>query len=231
MALTYGFFDSVNGDRNYNANTFSAMFDGLVTDGVYKNVGSAFTVTAGVGFSVNVGTGKAWFNHTWTINSTLLNLEMDVSDLLLPRIDMVYLTVDTRNTVRRNSIGLIQGEPNVTPTRPTVPDSDGCYHYPLAYIQVPANSSAIQTSNITTAVGTSACPYISAQLTLTSINSALQKWQHDFDVWFAELEDSLSGIELGALREEVQTLEPKVTSFGTQLTRAEKALADIKKLL
>lgn len=39
MAVTYGFFNSVNGDRKYNADQMSSYFDGLVTDGVYEKIG------------------------------------------------------------------------------------------------------------------------------------------------------------------------------------------------
>ena len=46
MAVTSGFFNSLYGDRKYNAEQFSAMFDNLITDGVFSNVGNAFQVTA-----------------------------------------------------------------------------------------------------------------------------------------------------------------------------------------
>lgn len=36
MAVTYGFFNSVNGDRKYNADQMSSYFEGLVTDPEYQ---------------------------------------------------------------------------------------------------------------------------------------------------------------------------------------------------
>ena len=51
MAVTYGFFNSVlvNGmqDRRYNADQMSTYFKGLISDGVYQNVGGGLQVRAG----------------------------------------------------------------------------------------------------------------------------------------------------------------------------------------
>ena len=44
MAVSSGFFDSVNHDRLYNADQVSSMFDGLILDGVYENMGEAFAI-------------------------------------------------------------------------------------------------------------------------------------------------------------------------------------------
>ena len=39
MALTYGFYNSLNGDRKYNAMDISRLFDGLIKDGVFMSIG------------------------------------------------------------------------------------------------------------------------------------------------------------------------------------------------
>ena len=36
MAFTCGFFNSENGDRKYNAEQMSAIFDGIIADGVCR---------------------------------------------------------------------------------------------------------------------------------------------------------------------------------------------------
>ena len=38
MAVTYGFFSSLNSDRLYNADQMSNYFKGLITNGVYESV-------------------------------------------------------------------------------------------------------------------------------------------------------------------------------------------------
>ena len=59
MAITSGFFDSVSGDRTYDADQMSTYFEGLISDGVYENVGDRFAVTsANSGMNINVGAGR-----------------------------------------------------------------------------------------------------------------------------------------------------------------------------
>ena len=57
MSVTYGFYNSLNGDRKYNAEQVSSLFDGLIIDGVFASVGMAFAVKATTGITVNVGIG------------------------------------------------------------------------------------------------------------------------------------------------------------------------------
>ena len=63
MSVTCGFFNSSNGDRKYNADQMSSYFEGLVSDGVYENVGDALIVKAGDGMQVIVGEGRAITLH------------------------------------------------------------------------------------------------------------------------------------------------------------------------
>ncbi len=71
MALLYGFYNAkaTEGgyDRTYDAEDFGRLFDGVITDGVLKAYGDKFKVTKSGNSAVMVGTGKGWFNGTWTI--------------------------------------------------------------------------------------------------------------------------------------------------------------------
>ena len=44
MSVTYGFYNSINGDRKYNALEMSSIFDGIIVDGVYMSIGDALNV-------------------------------------------------------------------------------------------------------------------------------------------------------------------------------------------
>ena len=91
-SITCGFFNSLN-DRKYDASQMSAIFDGLINDGIFASVGSAFVVKASTGNTVTIGTGKAWFNHTWTNNDAILPIKCDPSEVLLDRIDAIVIEV------------------------------------------------------------------------------------------------------------------------------------------
>ena len=68
MAVTYGFYDSLNHDRLYNAQQMSAIFDGVINDGVFMSVGNQFHTVAGTGMQAIVTSGRAWLDSTWTLN-------------------------------------------------------------------------------------------------------------------------------------------------------------------
>ena len=89
MSVTYGFYNSKNHDRRYDAIQMSSIFDGIIRDGVLQHFGTAMMVKESEGMMVNVGIGRAWFNHTWTLNDALLPLTLPLSEVILNRIDAV----------------------------------------------------------------------------------------------------------------------------------------------
>jgi hypothetical protein len=185
MSVTYGFYNSLNGDRKYDATQISSMFDGLITDGVFASIGTAFAVKANTGLTVNVGIGKAWFNRTWTLNDAILPLEAPISDILLDRIDAVVLEVDSSESVRANSIKFVQGTPSSQPVRPTLASSETLHQYPLCYIYRAAGSTEITQADITNMVGTEETPFITGILQTISIDELLGQWEDEFDQWIA----------------------------------------------
>ena len=66
MSVTFGFYNSKEGDRRYDAIQMSSIFDGIIQDGILQHVGTAMVVKESEAMIINVGVGRAWFNHTWT---------------------------------------------------------------------------------------------------------------------------------------------------------------------
>ena len=143
MALTYGFYNSQNGDRTYDATDISSIFDGIIKDGVFMSIGDAFIVSAANGMQVKVGSGRAWFNHTWTYNSVPSLHTIEPADLVLNRIDTVVLEINASEEVRANSIKVIKGTPATNPVAPTLINTELVHQYPLADIYVGANVTEI----------------------------------------------------------------------------------------
>ena len=159
MTVNSGFFNSLNNDREYDAEEFSSFYDGLINDGVYSSVGTQFYVSAYGGMQVCVDTGRAWFDHTWTVNSQKLLLELETADTLFRRIDAVVIEVNKID--RENHIKIVKGTPAQNPARPTLTKSVKVNQYALAYITVPVNAQEIVVANITNVVGTVETPIIS----------------------------------------------------------------------
>ncbi len=160
MALTFGFYNSLAGDRTYNAEQFSAIFDGIITDGVFETIGAALETVPDTGMNILVGSGKAWFDHTWTLNDADLTLTVAPSDLALPRIDAVVLEVNASDAVRANTIKMVTGTPASVPVEPTLTNTSEIHQYPLAWIYVGAGVTSILLANITNNVGSYLCPFV-----------------------------------------------------------------------
>ena len=147
MAVRYGFYNSVNRDRIYEAGDFSRLFDGVITDGVLP-WGSVFALTR-VYNGVSVGTGKAWLNGTYTINDTAMTLPVTLGDSTYSRVDRIMLEVN--RSTRINRIYISQGTPSADPIASSaIPTSSGSvYQYQLGYMTIakgatgPANAAAV----------------------------------------------------------------------------------------
>lgn len=181
MSVSSGFFNSLNGDRKYNAAQMSAIFDGLIIDGVFASIGTAFAVKAAGGLTVNVGIGKAWFDHTWTVNDSILPMTAPEAEVLLDRIDAVVLEVNGMESVRENTIKFVKGNPSSAPSRPTLTNEGNVHQYPLCYIYRKYGTAVINQADITPMVGTESTPFVTGILQTISLDELLGKWQDELD--------------------------------------------------
>ena len=181
MSVSSGFFNSLNGDRKYNTAQMSAIFDGLIIDGVFASIGTAFAVKAAGGLTVNVGIGKAWFDHTWTVNDSILPMTAPEAEVLLDRIDAVVLEVNGTESVRENTIKFVKGNPSSAPSRPTLTNEGNVHQYPLCYIYRKYGTAVINQADITPMVGTESTPFVTGILQTISLDELLGKWQDELD--------------------------------------------------
>ena len=188
MAVTFGFYNSIGGDRKYHAVQMASIFDGIITDGVLFNVGERFFVRAAGGLAITVGSGRAWFDHTWTLNDSILSLTVQSADLLLDRIDALVLEVDRRDGYRMNSIRWVYGTLASIPQRPALINEPYIRQYPLAYISVPRGITDIQQANITNMVGTADIPYVTAPLDKIDISELTAQWSNQWSILLSLME-------------------------------------------
>lgn len=210
MAVTSGFFNSVNGDRKYNAEQMSSYFEGLVGDGVFENVGQGMIVKAGGGMSVTVGTGRALIDHHWLKNDSVLTLPIDASDVQRSRQDAVVVKLDMNE--RTMTIEVVKGTLGRNWIKLT--NTESVKYLCLAQIRVPAKSTAVGQSNIIDYRGTGQCGYVTGLIKqvdtselflqyqtacdeyFTKMTTAFDKYISDktsaFDKWFESLTQSLN---------------------------------------
>lgn len=222
MAITYGFYNSMNGDRKYNAFQMSSIFDGVIRDGVFQSIGEYLATKPGTGMQVLVSPGKAWFDHTWTVNDADLPLEIAQSDLTLSRYDAVVLETDATKSVRENSIKVLKGTPASDPQKPSLTNEGDVHQHPLAYILVPGGSSSIQVQNIDIMVGKTECPFVTSILESVSIEALLEKWEGEFRVWFNELQNQMAGDVATNLQNQITRNAPSVGDIVVSYNDAKK---------
>ena len=193
MAVTYGFYNSLNKDRMYNAEQMSSIFNGIITDGVFSTVGDALMTVAGTGMQVIVKPGRAWFNSTWTLNDAQLPLDVPAADVSLTRIDAVILEVNSAVATRANSIKVLKGTPSANPAKPALSATETNHQYALAYITVGAGATSVTAANIEINVGKTSCPFITSVLQQTDITDLFNQWEAEFTTWFENVQAQLSG--------------------------------------
>ena len=182
MAITSGFYNALNHDRQYEATQIGSIFDGIIEDGIYETIGQKLMVTAsGNGLVVNVGTGRAWFDHTWTLNDAILPIEMDEAELVLDRIDAVVLEVDASLSGRTNAVKTVKGTPSSNPVKPTLINTEEVHQYPLAWISIKAEQTLVEQSDIENAVGTSSTPFVIGVLEMMNVDALIAQWQTQFE--------------------------------------------------
>lgn len=177
MSFASGFFNSVDHDRLYDATDISRLFDGLIRDGIFASIGDCLVVKQSNQMNVTVGTGRAWFNHTWSYNDALYPVTIPPSEILMDRIDAVVLEINSVESVRANSIKLIKGTPSSTPAKPSLTNTKEVHQYPLAYVTVGKEVTSIRQADIENCVGTSACPFVTGILEVISIEQLIPQWK------------------------------------------------------
>lgn len=208
MSITYGFFNSINGDRTYDADQMSKYFEGLVSDGVYESVGGALQVkAAGDGMAVQVMTGRALISCKWLSNDAVLTLDISPAHAVLNRYTAVVLRLDIVN--RLMTITTKDGDAATSPIMPSMQKDSSIIELCLAYIYVGAGYVSISQSDITDMRASELCGWVTGlveqvdtsqlflqyQAAYENMLAQMESWktqmQTAFDDWFSTLTEEL----------------------------------------
>ena len=242
MSVTSGFFNSLNGDRKYNAEQMSSLFNGIIRDGIFEHVGNAFDVKAVSGNQITVDTGRAWFDGIWINNDALLPIEMPAAEVLLPRWDAVVIEINKTESVRAGDIKVLTGTAATDAKHPKLTNNDFITQYVLAYIKRPAGSSEITQANISCIIGSGSTPYITGPLEIVSMDKHVAQWeaqfkawmeennveyedwytgkQTSFDEWFTSLQNTLEGDVATQLASQILALESDIAAMKSTVVNA-----------
>lgn len=193
MAWTYGFFNSVNGDRLYNAQQMSNIFEGLITDGVYASVGNKLAVQPNSGMTIQIGTGRGWFNKHWVSNDSVYVTTLEASDVLLNRYCAVCVRADDTDSVRTAEVYLKYSDFATEPVKPTMTRDELVNEYCLAYIYIAAGAEAITAADIEDTRGNNElCGWVTGLIEQLSTTTLFEQWTALFRDWFENLQSMIN---------------------------------------
>ena len=193
MAWEYGFFNSVNGDRVYNAQQMSNIFEGLITDGVYESVRNKLAVQANSGMTIQIASGRGWFNKHWVDNDTPYLMTLEASDVTLNRYAAICIRVDDGDAVRSAVPYIKYSDYATAPVKPTMTRTELINEYCLAYVYIGAGVSEITASNIEdTRANTNLCGWVTGLIEQLNSTTLFSQWEAIFTEWFTNLQDLIN---------------------------------------
>ena len=201
MAQRYGFFNSVNNDRVYDASDVANFLSKFFTNGVFNN---SLAVSSNDNMTVSVAIGSANINGYAYENTEVLILDIDEADSTLSRIDSVICRLDLTN--RQITTMILQGNYATTPSQPSITRTGTIYDLRLANISVPAGATRITADMITDTRFGSDCGNVVGTVQQIDTTDVFNQYETYFNNWFKTLEDELSENQAGNLQNQINNL-------------------------
>lgn len=193
MSLRYGFFNSVDGDRRYNADDISDFFLKLISNGVFATPATAMQVQASSGMSVQVSAGWAFIKCKYLSNTAPYVLTLDAADVVLGRIDRIVVRLNADEAHRSMGIYVRKGTAASSPVAPTLTRTATTYEISLAAIRVSAGATSISQSDITDERGnTSVCGYVTGLIDQIDTTNLFAQYNSAFYNWFEEIKEDVT---------------------------------------
>ena len=215
MAQKYGFFNSVNRDRVYDASDVAKFISKFFTNGIFNN---SLAVSANDNMTVTLAIGQANINGYGYENTETLTLDISEADNELNRIDSIIIRLDLSN--RQITAEVLEGQYASTPSQPSITRSGNIFDLRLANISVPANTTRITSSMITDTRYGSDCGNVTQAVTSLDTTDLFNQYQTWFNNWFTNLQDQLDDNQAGHLQNEIDSLDTDLTALGTQIKTA-----------
>ena len=188
-----GFFNSVNGDRAYNAQQMSSIFEGLITDGVYEAVGDKLAVQPSSGMTIQIASGRGWCKKHWFNNTTAYQMTLEASDVTLNRWCAVCVKADYTESVRDAKPVLKYSEYATTPVKPVPENSETAKELILAYVYIKAGATEITASDIEDArADESVCGWVTGLIEQLSSATLFTQFTAIFTDWFNGLQSMIN---------------------------------------
>lgn len=175
------FFNSIDGDRKYNANDFTRYFSSILSNGVFLNGNNNFKVSVDNGMNITVNKGFGNINGNLFFEDSPTTLEIPTNHaqkyyIIVVRLD--YLKREVTITYKETQdINNLQRD-------------EGAYELCLALISVPPSEINILDENITdTRPNAEVCGFVNSLITVDG-EELFTQFENEFNNWF----DGVKGV-------------------------------------
>lgn len=230
------FFNSINGDRKYNAEDFTGYFESILSNGVIYAYGNRLQVNARSNMVVSIASGSALIKGYRLNNSDTHLITLEPADSLHNRIDRLVVELNKSLDVRALNFKILKGEPSSNPQAKEPIRNNMIYQLVLADILVKASSNSILDSDITDRrADGSLCGYVShlmqglnvkqiednaqrqIQNKINEIDGVIGEKQNQYNAQFLEWWDSIKQFING---EDTQQIIAKLDELKTSIKQA-----------
>ena len=175
------FFNSIDGDRKYNANDFTRYFSSILSNGVFLNGSNNFKVSAENGMNIIINKGYGNINGNLFFEDSQTRIELPTSHLQKYYIILIRLDYLEREVVitykETQDINNLQRD-------------EGIYELCLALISVPPSEINILDENITdTRPNAEVCGFVNSLITVDG-EELFTQFESEFNNWF----DGVKGV-------------------------------------
>lgn len=235
MADQHGlFWNSINGDRVYNADSFSEWLDHFFTTGVFAD---ELQVTAAGGMKLSVAKGYANIKGKVRFFDQPDVLTLQPAGSAYPRIDTVV--VERNDTDRTVLLKVVTGTYSSMDPVPTAPERTAAvYQLVLAQIRVAAGATEITQADITDTRGdTDLCGIVAGtveELDFGQFTAQFDAYFRTFktvtltelEEWLKTVKQKISSTDAGKLQLEIDEVAAKLESRVKELTLTAASWSD-----
>ena len=225
------FYNSQNGDRIYDADSFEYWLKKFFTTGVFEG---DLQVKATTGMGVSVGSGYCNVDGKVKIWDTPTEFTLEVADELYDRIDSIV--IQRNDTNREFTIITKTGTPSSQPVAPLLTRENGIYEIQLAQIRLGAGLISLTQANITdTRTNKDLCGYVTSTVEnldfdqlMAQFNSYFENFksgnEEEFKAWFEKIKGQLSSDAAGNLQNQIYDLDKKIKKVSNDLVSTTKVV-------
>lgn len=216
------FYNSNNGDRVYDADSFEYLLKKFFTTGVFAGDCAVAPVS---GMKIKMGAGYCNIGGKVRFFAEDTEFTLTTAHATYNRIDTVV--IERNDSDREITAKVVTGTPGTNPSATAPIRSGAIYQIVVAEIAVAAGAVGVTAIDITDKrIDSNVCGLVASTVDQPDFEDLYTQFTAAFDEWFDEMKDQLSEDAAGNLQNEIDDLDDAVVKHSTQsLTDAQKAQA------